>query len=163
MAVEDRDSRTARFLSGIFCNPGPAWLAVCPRSGPDHLGQSVDPWPDRQIKLLDEYLDAKPNHPIKRQLNVIKAERQKMPNHDENHIYHPINQFRLMRRFYENWPDLKDLIPKLYLKNDDDVRPKLLEAMNSIEKNAVGRFEMISQVLKITTYQWWTTTVQGLP
>ena len=87
----------------------------------------------------------------------------KIPNHDENHIYHPINQFRLMRRFYENWPDLKNLIPKLYLKNDDDVRPKLLEAMNSIEKNAVGRFEMISQVLKITTYQWWTTTVQGLP
>ena len=116
--------------------------------------------------MLDEYLDAKPNHPIKRQLNVIKAERQKMPkipNHDENHIYHPINQFRLMRRFYENWPDLKNLIPKLYLKNDDDVRPKLLEALNSIEKNAVGRFEMISQVLKITTYHWWTTTVQGLP
>ena len=61
-----------------------------------------------------------------------------------------------MRRFYENWPDLKNLIPKLHLKNDDDVRPKLLEAMNSIEKNAVGRFEMISEVLKLNTAR--TTT-----
>ena len=34
---------------------------------------------DIQIKLLDEYLDEKPNHPIKRQLDVIKAERRKLP------------------------------------------------------------------------------------
>ena len=36
-----------------------------------------------QIKLLDEYLKEKPNHPIKRQLDVIKAERRKMPDNLE--------------------------------------------------------------------------------
>ena len=36
---------------------------------------------DNQIKLLDEYLNEKPNHPIKRQLDVIKAERRRMPDH----------------------------------------------------------------------------------
>ena len=34
---------------------------------------------DNQIKLLDDYLKEKPNHPIQRQLDVIKAERRKMP------------------------------------------------------------------------------------
>ena len=34
-----------------------------------------------QIKLLDDYLKEKPNHPIQRQLDVIKAERRKMPDH----------------------------------------------------------------------------------
>ena len=38
---------------------------------------------DNQIKLLDEYLKEKPNHPIKRQLDVIKAERRKMPDNLE--------------------------------------------------------------------------------
>ena len=66
----------------------------------------------------------------------------------ESHIYHPINQFRLMRRFYENWPDLKNLIPKLNLQHDDDLKFKLLQVMNSIELNAIGKYEMISLVLR---------------
>ena len=36
---------------------------------------------DNQIKLLNDYLKEKPNHPIQRQLDVIKAERRKMPDH----------------------------------------------------------------------------------
>lgn len=53
-----------------------------------------------------------------------------------------------MRRFYENWPDLKNLIPKLNIRNDDDmIFKKLLQAMNSIEKNAVGQFAMIREIL----------------
>ena len=36
---------------------------------------------DNQIKLLSDYLKEKPNHPIQRQLDVIKAERRKMPDH----------------------------------------------------------------------------------
>jgi len=53
-----------------------------------------------------------------------------------------------MRRFYENWPDLKKLIPKLNIRNDDDmIFKKLLQVLNSIEKNAVGQFEMIREIL----------------
>ena len=65
----------------------------------------------------------------------------------ENHIHHPINQFRLMRRFYENWPDLKNLIPRLNIPNQDGkVFDKLMQAMNSVEKNAVGQFAMIRKI-----------------
>ena len=53
-----------------------------------------------------------------------------------------------MRRFYENWPDLKNLIPRLNIRNDDDmIYKKLLQVMNSIEKNAVGQFAMIREIL----------------
>ena len=53
-----------------------------------------------------------------------------------------------MRRFYENWPDLKNLIPKLNIRNDDDmIFKKLLQALNSIEKNAVRQFAMIREIL----------------
>ena len=52
-----------------------------------------------------------------------------------------------MRRFYENWPDLKNLIPKLNIRNDDKlVFNKLEQVMNSIEKNAVGLFAMIREI-----------------
>lgn len=52
-----------------------------------------------------------------------------------------------MRRFYENWPDLKNLIPKLNIRNDDKlVFDKLEQVMNSIEKNSVGLFAMIRKI-----------------
>ena len=52
-----------------------------------------------------------------------------------------------MRRFYENWPDLKNLIPKLNIRNEDQlVFDKLEQVMNSIENNSVGLFTMIREI-----------------